>query len=41
MLEINSGTEEIAIASDELVRYASELNEVVTGLKEETVKFKL
>ncbi len=41
MLEINSGTEEIVIASDELVRYASELNEVVTGLKEETVKFKL
>jgi len=39
MLEINSGTEEIVIASDELVGYASELNEVVSGLKEETGKF--
>ncbi|MCF6335523.1 MAG: methyl-accepting chemotaxis protein, partial [Spirochaetales bacterium] len=39
MLEINSGSEEIVIASEELVRYASELDEVVSGLKGETVKF--
>jgi methyl-accepting chemotaxis protein len=40
MLEISLGSEEIVIASDEIVRYSSELSNVVDDLKEETDKFK-
>jgi len=39
MQDINSGSEEILIASDGIVKYSSELNSVVNDLKEEADKF--
>ena len=39
VLEISSGSEEIVVAAEEIVKHSSELDSVVSNLKEETDKF--